>query len=315
MNKPQRTVIIILLILILLFGAACVIYPAFASWYNEYTKAQVMTEYMEAMEKLDNQKISDAKAAAIEHNRKLFYREIAPNDPYGNGYFQQLNLSGNGIMGYIRIPKIDVHLAIYHGSEEPAISLGAGHLVETSLPVGGENTHAALSAHSGMAANALFSELERLRVGDCFYIDILGETLTYKIMSEDDIIAVLPHETERLVIKPEKDLITLITCVPYGVNTHRLLVTGTRVEDTKETMVAEDTTETTSIIPETLSVRTTNYIKGILIGLFCAVTIICVVAIITILWRNRKRNDENPEESPAEISDAGFAPNVRVNLP
>ena len=134
-------------------------------------------------------------------------------------------------------------------------------------------------------------------------------------MSEDDIIAVLPHETERLVIKPEKDLITLITCVPYGVNTHRLLVTGTRVEDTKETMVAEDTTETTSIIPETLSVRTTNYIKGILIGLFCAVTIICVVAIITILWRNRKRNDENPEESPAEISDAVFAPNVRVNLP
>lgn len=302
MKKSQKTFIIILLIIILLLGIACVVYPAFSSWYNERTKAQVMTEYMEAMEKLDNQKISDAKAAAIEHNRKLFYREIAPNDPYGNGYFQQLNLSGNGIMGYIRIPKIDVHLAIYHSAEEPAISLGAGHLPETSLPIGGENTHSALSAHSGMASNALFSELERLKVGDYFYIDILGETLTYKIMDEDDIIAVLPHETEHLVIEPGEDLITLITCVPYSVNTHRLLVTGTRVETISETLVAEGEADG-GILPEKLSVRTTNYIKGILIGLFCAVTIICVVSIIVILLRRRKQDEEETEESPAEISD------------
>lgn len=296
MNRTQKTLITILLLLIILLGIACVAYPAFASWYNEYTKAQVMTEFMEALEQVDDQKISAAKASAIEHNRKLFYREIAPNDPYGNGYFQQLNLSGTGIMGYIRIPKIDVHLAIYHGSEEPAISLGAGHLVETSLPVGGENTHAALSAHSGMAANALFSELERLRKGDYFYIDILGETLTYQILSEDDIVAVLPHQSERLVIQPGKDLITLITCVPYGVNTHRLLVTGTRVETTSEAGIAGDETENESLIPETLSVRTTNYIKGILIGLFCAVTLILIVAIISILVQRKKHDDATVAE-------------------
>lgn len=301
MTKTKKALLIVCLILLLLVGIACIVYPVFSSWYNEKHKAKVHTEYLQVLEKTGEEKIEAVRAAAIEYNEKLFRNELPRDNPKGNGYYEQLNLAGNGIMGYIRIPAIDVHLAIYHGAEEPAISTGAGHLPETSLPIGGVDTHAVLSAHSGMASNALFSELERLKVGDCFYIDILGQTLTYQILSADDIAVVLPHETEELGIESGKDKITLLTCTPYGVNTHRLLVTGHRVESPDMTLTAAISSGTEGLT-DRLSVRGRNYIKGFAIGLFCACGIILFISIPVLIVKKRKQaSAELPHPEPDQI--------------
>lgn len=140
-------------------------------------------------------------------------------------YDSQLNIAGNGIMGYVEIPKIQVNLPIYHGTDAEVLDRGVGHLLGSSLPVGGENTHTILSGHSGMASQKMFTDLEQLTQGDVFYLNVLNETLAYQVT---EINAVLPYETDLLGIVPGEDLCTLVTCTPYGINTHRLLVRGSR---------------------------------------------------------------------------------------
>lgn len=304
MSRTLRAISIIILILILLIGLACICYPAFSSWYNEKHKAQVLNEYQAVLDQTEDRTVDAAREAAIEYNNKLFEGELPLFDPVGNGYYEQINIAGNGIMGYIRIPTINVHLAIYHGVGDKALSTGAGHMPETSLPVGGLNTHSVLSAHSGMASNVLFSELERLQVGDYFYIDILGETLTYQILSQNDIISVLPSEIDHLRIIPEKDLVTLITCVPYSVNTHRLLVRGTRVETPNIEIIENTSTDTNGILQNRMSIRTLNYIKGITIGfifaMFLMLTILSLRLILIIRKRKTKKqkNDDSSNTTP-----------------
>ena len=141
-------------------------------------------------------------------------------------YEDLLNLNGDGMMGYIIIPKMNVELPVYHGTEEKVLQVGVGHLSETSLPVGGESTHAALSGHRGLPSAKLFTDLDQMEEGDQFYIKILGETLAYEVHSIE---TVLPTETESLAIQPGEDLVTLITCTPYGINSHRLLVHAHRI--------------------------------------------------------------------------------------
>ena len=175
-------------------------------------------------------------------------------------YGELLNLGGDGIMGYVEIPKIHVRLPIYHGTNNSTLELGIGHLLGSSLPIGGENTHTVLTAHSGMASQKMFSDLPQLQIGDVYYLDVLGERLAYQV---DQINTVLPHDTTFLGIENGQDQCTLVTCTPFGVNTHRLLVRGSRIPYEE----AEIITEEAAAEEEPVSTWEQEYFKGVLLGL------------------------------------------------
>ena len=187
---------------------------------------------------------------AQDYNQRLYQSSVYVRDPFEEqtvqelpqDYEQQLNVLGDGVMGYLQIPAIDLQLPIYHGVTEDVLQKGVGHLPESSLPTGGENTHCVLSAHAGLNDQKLFTDLELLELGDRFTLYILGEQLTYEV---DSIQTVLPDQLQSLSIQPGEDLVTLMTCTPYGINTHRLLVRGHRVEDvqTAAASAAVDTAE------------------------------------------------------------------------
>ena len=185
-------------------------------------------------------------------------------------YDNQLNIAGNGIMGYVEIPKIQVNLPIYHGTDAEELDRGVGHLLGSSLPVGGENTHTILSGHSGMASQKMFTDLEQLTQGDVFYLNVLGETLAYQVT---EINTVLPYETDLLGIAPGEDLCTLVTCTPYGVNSHRLLVRGSRIPYEEAAAMEE---ETASVEPAA-STWEAKYLQGLLIGCAAAGGVSAVV--------------------------------------
>ena len=176
-------------------------------------------------------------------------------------YKNQLNIAGNSIMGYVNIPSINVHLPIYHGTETKTLEKGIGHLLGSSLPVGGDTTHSILTAHSGMASQKMFSDLPQLKIGDVFYLEVLGETLAYQV---DQIKTVLPYDVTYLGIEEGRDLCTLVTCTPFGVNTHRLLVRGTRIPYEKAEEIVE---ETTPVDDKPVSTWEQEYLKGLYIGL------------------------------------------------
>ncbi len=203
--------------------------------------------------------------------------ELAAQD-----YAHQLNITGSGIMGYVEIPSIAVTLPIYHGTADATLEKGVGHLLGSSLPVGGLGTHAVLTGHSGMASQKMFSDLEQLKTGDVFYLDVLGERLAYQV---DDIHVVQPYDTSLLEIVPGEDYCTLVTCTPYGVNTHRLLVRGSRIpwEGTEEKV-----DETVKAEPHE-STWEREYLKGICI----AIGIVVVVGIVALaVWLVRRYRNE-----------------------
>lgn len=200
-------------------------YPIIGNALEKRYHSDVESEYSEAIAQTDEQELKDARARAEEYNRRLAQALADGTLARWEVQYDEL-LDIGGVMGYIEIPKIHVYLPIDHGTDAVTLEHSAGHLLGTSLPVGGETTHAVLSAHSGMATSKLFSDLPALEVGDLFFIHVLGETLAYQV---DQINTVLPGETDLLAIREGKDYVTLITCVPFGVNTHRLLVRGTRI--------------------------------------------------------------------------------------
>ena len=174
-------------------------------------------------------------------------------------YNSQLDIAGNGIIGYVIIPKIQVNLPIYHGTDAEVLDRGVGHLLGSSLPVGGENTHAILSGHSGMASQKMFTDLEQLVPGDDFYLNVLNETLAYQVT---EINTVLPYETDLLGIVPGEDLCTLVTCTPYGINTHRLLVRGSRIPQEEAAVLEEENVAT----EPAASTWEAKYLQGLLVG-------------------------------------------------
>ena len=194
-------------------------------------------------------------------------------------YESQLNLTGSGIMGYVEIPGISVTLPIYHGTDADTLEIGIGHLLGSSLPVGGESTHTILTAHSGMASQKMFSDLDLMKIDDVFYLDVLNERLAYQV---DAIFTVLPHETEQLQIVTGKDYCTLVTCTPFGVNTHRLLVRGTRIPYEE----AEEILEQQPIIEEPTSTWEEKYMDGIITGI-CIVLILALLA--GVVWFIRRK--------------------------
>lgn len=230
--------------LIFLSGLIGVFYPTFSDLWNQYRQSKLISNYVEVTKQMSEEDYSSWWNTAEEYNENLdpAFRdafkgqEPDPQDPY----WSMLNVNGDGIMGYIEIPKISVRLPIYHGIGDDALQHGVGHLAGTSLPVGGNGTHAVLSGHRGLPSALLFTDLDQLEEGDLFILYILGEKLVYSV---DQIDVVLPDEVSSLQAQDGRDYVTLITCTPYGVNTHRLLVRGERTEVPEEEIPTVTVTE------------------------------------------------------------------------
>jgi sortase A len=222
------------------------LYPLISNYVNQKCSSEIQTAYQELIQQTDDSVLQEAKQRAIAYNLAIIpgtadaYSEEALLSAAKN-YDDQLDIAGNGIMGYVEISKIQVNLPIYHGTDAEVLDRGVGHLLGSSLPVGGENTHTILSGHSGMASQKMFTDLEQLTQGDVFYLNVLNETLAYQVT---EINTVLPYETDLLGNVPGEDLCTLVTCTPYGINTHRLLVRGSRIPYEETAVLKEETAST-----------------------------------------------------------------------
>lgn len=280
----KRSVIITLAVIVFLAAMGFTAYPIISSKVNAKYASEIQTTYESVLQETDNSDLIEAKVKAIAYNDS-----ITPGASVENAYSQEalltatrdydslLNIAGDGIMGYVKIPKIGVQLPIYHGTDNDSLERGIGHLLGSSLPVGGDSTHTILTAHSGMASQKMFSDLPQLTIGDVFYLRILGETLAYQV---NQINTVLPHDTTFLDIEQGEDLATLVTCTPFGVNTHRLLVRGKRIPYEEAKTIVETTQEE---IAE--STWEQHYLKGILIGFVAVLVLVLVAVTIYLIWR------------------------------
>lgn len=257
-NKKLKKINIstIILILIFLVGLSLLLYPTISDYWNSFHQSRAIAKYTEQVAELNNDLYKQLWEDAAAYNERLLTKlnRYKMTSEEKAEYESLLNVSGNGIIGYIEIEKIDCSLPVYHGTAESALQIAAGHIEGTSLPVGGASTHCVISGHRGLPRAKLFTNLDRLVEGDTFELHILDEILTYEV---DQISVVEPDEVEKLEIEEGKDYCTLVTCTPYGINTHRLLVRGHRVANREkpeeETIVSETVQEETkagfSIIP------------------------------------------------------------------
>ena len=244
--KRHGTTIILLLVLVI--GLSLVLYPTFSDWWNSMHQSRAVTSYVEQVANIDDAQYAHLWNDAWDYNRTLLGRHnnYKLSEEQKAKYNSILDIGGLGIMGYIEIPNIGVTLPIYHGTDEAILQIAVGHLEWTSLPVGGESSHCVLSGHRGLPSAKLFTNLDKLVVGDVFIFRVLDEILTYEV---DQILIVEPHETDSLLIQKGQDLCTLITCTPYGVNSHRLLVRGHRVENQEEAQAIRITADAMQIEP------------------------------------------------------------------
>lgn len=215
-----------------LIGVCVLLYPAFSSYVNSKTQTRAIVDYESVLQQMEPEDYTALFQAAYDYNNALFGLEYPLRD-YEEvpGYYESLSIPGGDIMGYVIIEKIGVELPLYHGTSDEVLSRGVGHLQGTSLPVGGPSTHSVMSAHRGLPSAKLFTNLDRMEIGDTFQISILDQVLTYQV---DQVKVILPNEIEDLQIVEGKDYCTLFTCTPYGINTHRLLVRGIRIETIEE---------------------------------------------------------------------------------
>lgn len=242
-QKKKRRLADLIRLLVLLFAMAILLYPSFSNYLYEKNSSKVISSYEDASEALQDEHKAELLREARSYNQEML-GNLELLDPFSPEkeeadarYANTLNINGAGMMGYIRIPAISVELPIYHGTAENVLQSGVGHFEGTSLPVGGESTHAVLTGHRGLPSKKLFTDMDQLEIGDVFYIKVLEETLAYEI---DQILTVLPEETDALSIELGKDYVTLVTCTPYAVNTHRLLVRGHRIPYEEAVQTAAD---------------------------------------------------------------------------
>lgn len=279
MGKKKGNLINLLLVLILLAGLALLLYPSFSDYWNSFHQTRAITSYAENVANLDEDKYDEIWSAAWDYNQSLLSRAtgFALSDELKADYQSLLNVSDLGIMGYIEIPEINCSLPIYHGTEESVLQIAVGHLEWSSLPVGGESSHCVLSGHRGLPSAKLFTNLDKLREGDVFMLRVLDEVLTYEV---DQILIVEPQETSDLQIVPGEDLCTLVTCTPYGINTHRLLVRGHRIENIEESRVIRVTADAVQIEP-------------LLVAPIAAIPMLLILLILVLMpKRSRKGSDE-----------------------
>lgn len=262
------------LILVLLIGLSLLLYPSFSDYWNSRVQSRAIASYSEEIAAINEDKYREIWDTAHEYNKQLLSRRnsYVLSKEQKAQYESLLDISGIGIMGYISIPSIDCEIPIYHGTDESVLQIAVGHLEWTSLPTGGESTHCVLSGHRGLPSARLFTDLDQLRVGDHFMLNVLDEVLTYEV---DQILIVEPQETEDLLIEEGKDLCTLVTCTPYGVNSHRLLVRGHRVENLAQAQTVRVTAD--AVIVEKLVVAP-----------FVLVPILMITLIILLIPKPKK---------------------------
>lgn len=285
MKKNRSTII---LILIFLVGLSVMLYPTVSDYINQKNQSRAVASYSEEVENLSDVDYQAYFDAANDYNRRLaetpdaFYR---PEEV--SGYTDTLDVSGTGIMGYITISKIGVELPIYHGTSDGVLQVAAGHLEGSSLPVGGAGTHAVISAHRGLPSAKLFTNLDELEVGDTFTITVLDRVLTYEV---DQISIVLPTETDLLQPVEGKDYVTLMTCTPYGINTHRLLVRGKRIENAENQKHIRVTADALRIEP--IIVAPALAVPMLL------VLLVVMLAVPHLRKRKNQREENHHEEHP-----------------
>ncbi len=285
--------------ILFLAGLSLLLYPLIANQWNNYRQRRLISSYDEAVARQESESAlnyNEERRQALNYNEALkpyilpdSFAAAAQNQEADEGYLSCLNLTGDGMMGYVQIPKINIKIPIYHTTEEQVLEIGAGHLEGSSLPVGGVGSHAVISAHRGLPSASLFTDLDRLEEGDCFLLYILDDILCYQV---DQISVVEPEDTRQLAAVEGQDLVTLLTCTPYGVNSHRLLVRGVRVpyEEVEDELVAASAFTGPSL--------RTNYLLWAVVGI--AVT---GVVIFLLYCRDRKlrtKKAQPPREDEAE---------------
>ncbi len=238
----------IILMLVFLVGLSLLLYPTVSDYWNSLHQSRAIANYAEEVAKVDDERYDHLWEDARAYNEELTQKidRYTVSDEERAEYEGLLNLSGNGIIGYIEIPLIGCSLPIYHGTDESVLQIAVGHIEGTSLPTGGVGTHSVLSGHRGLPSAKLFTDLDKLTVGENFILRILDETLTYEV---DQILIVEPYQMGALEIDPEMDYCTLVTCTPYGINSHRLLVRGHRVENQEEARTVRVTADAILIDP------------------------------------------------------------------
>jgi len=270
MKGKKKTGIIstVVLVIIFLVGLSVMLYPTFSDWWNSKVQSRAIANYNEVVQQIDPHRYDEIWEEANEYNRKLAesYSPFTNPEEIGN-YNDILNISGTGIMGYITIPVINVELPIYHGTSAEVLNIAAGHFEGSSLPVGGKNTHAVISAHRGLPSARLFTDLDKLVIGDTFTITILDQILTYEV---EDILIVEPEQIDKLSIIPDGDYVTLMTCTPYGINTHRLLLRSHRID----TVYAK----TVKVSADAVQVDPMLVVPGIALPLFILLVIFWIVS-------------------------------------
>ena len=286
----RRYITIVIAGVIFLLALLLTLYPVISNLYNQRHQSEIVTAYEEVLQQADTQDLERIWELAVAYNKaivpgtaKEVYSQaalLAASEDYDS----QLNVSGNGIMGHIEIPQIRVNLPIYHGTGTDTLERGIGHLLGSSLPVGGTGTHAIITGHSGLASQKMFTDLEQLQEGDVFYLHVLNEVLAYQVFHKE---AVLPHDTSKLGIVPDEDYCTLITCYPTGVNTHRLLVQGTRIPYEEAEEIQQ---QVITIEEEPVSNWESQYMLGVWLGIWLMLLATLVYILYLMFQRKSKRH-------------------------
>ena len=275
--------------IIFILALLLTLYPIISNLYNQRHQSLIHTAYEEVIQQADTRDLERIREMAVAYNEAITPGTAA--DTYSKAtiekasadYASQLDPGGSGIMGYVEIPKISVNLPIYHGTESETLERGIGHLLGSSLPVGGNSTHAIITGHSGLATQKMFTDLEQLMEGDVFYIHVLGEMLAYQVFSAEP---VLPHDTSKLIIRQNEDLCTLITCYPTGINTHRLLVQGKRIPYEEAEVIVEEIV-TQEAKPE--SNWEDQYMLGLWLGIWAMLLALAIYLSVLLIQRTRTK--------------------------
>jgi len=309
----RKGITIMVCVSLALLAIGITLYPLISNYLAEVNRSLIETQYTKAVELMDDSEITGARMDAQRYNATLL---TVTDEPYTKEALQRasesydglLNIRGDGIMGYLEIPKLGVELPIFHGTEEETLDRGLGHLLGSSLPVGGTGTHCVITGHSGLAGQRMFSDLDKLELTDVFYLKVLDETLAYSVV---EINTVLPEDTSELAIRPQDDDVTLVTCTPYGVNTHRLLVRGARISYEAATEMAVEQVAEESAPASTWE---EEYRRGVGIGMLCvaAVTVLVGMARTTVQQRRmRARTRTATKRKPSSLNAAQDEPGKR----
>ena len=288
-RKPgkKKKLAIIIYILIFAIGLGLLLYPTVSNYWNKFHATQSVANYDKVIDSMGEKEKQDMWDAAVEYNKNLAKNgQDTKLSEFEKGRYESLlNIDGTGMMGYVEIPNIDVTLPIYHYTEEDKLQIAVGHLEWTSLPTGGKGTHCVISGHRGLPSARLFTDLDQLSEGDCFVIRTLDKVLTYEI---DKISIVLPTETQSLYIEDGKDLCTLVTCTPYGVNSHRLLIRGHRVANQTEALMASSDA---------------MQIQPLVVAACVAVPLLVIAFAILYVYDKKNRRKEDGIEGSSDFGD------------